>query len=799
LQGSDNSDNLCPKCGLPIGWNGSGTLSSWLFRPQECQCDLHAPQSAQFSAQPGATKNQAQTTSAAGARKPVSAQDSSRFQSKQIKRCEKCNNEYSIDFADDVCSFDGSALVVADADKIVGTTIGARFKVQTLLGLGSWGTVYLAEDQHLKREVAIKIMHEFLSHDELNCKRFQREGQMASHLSHLNIATVFDCGSLAGGRPFIVMEYLNGTGLDQLLEREGELSIKRTIKIVSQLCDGLNYAHSRGVIHRDLKPGNIVMLTNDVPKILDFGLAKWDEAGESLTASGQVVGTAEYMSPEQFQGKQIDRRSDIYSLGAIIHHMLTGQTPFDGDTLFEFIQQHLNDVPKTISAARPDMYFPAALQNTVSRCLGKDPSERFSDCQTLKDALLEADTRRNSGTTKPAFAVPQKTEKSSRTTLLVIATSLAIVASVTSVLISGSLHRASSSPPLESGLQRRPEENISVASAGMKPEVTVSHKPEIISARAEDSPPQPEIASLKLEDFPSKPKSIPMEKINTRSSMGVERVLAASDPIQKAARKQVVRPNENLQVIPPLKPKITATKLPYNHDEAENEFRLPPPDHRADTPVPAKAAMKLETTPVASSDQKGKSALEEADEQGRRYLKEKNFFEAEKCFRHTLASNDKDSVPYRRALNGMVSVCIQEHRYLEGYNYALEYSKYAPPGTMVAAINHREISDCAWALKNYVVADRELTIARDIYKSRNQMQGWCNLTRRLANFKKVELDYAAALALYKEEVECRQKLGDSRLAERALENIADCQSALKKNSTSTSETSHVEDHSKKIQ
>jgi serine/threonine protein kinase len=794
LQGSDNSDNLCPKCGLSIGWNGSGTLSSWLFRPQECQCDLQAPQTAPISAQSAATKNQAQSTSTSTAaiRKPESAQDSSRFQSKQIKRCEKCNNEYSIDFADDVCSYDGSVLVVADADKIVGTTIGARFKVQTLLGLGSWGAVYLAEDQQLKRDVAIKIMHEFLSHDELNCKRFQREGQMASHLSHLNIATVFDCGSLAGGRPFIVMEYLNGTGLDQILEREGELSIKRTISIVSQLCDGLNYAHSRGVIHRDLKPGNIIMLANDVPKILDFGLAKWDEAGESLTASGQVVGTAEYMSPEQFQGKPIDRRSDIYSLGAIIHHMLTGQTPFEGDTLFEFIQQHLNDAPKTISAARPDMYFPAALQNTVSRCLGKDPSERFSDCQTLKDALLEADIRRGSGTTKPALAVPQKTEKSRQTTLLVIGTSLLIVASVTAVVIGGSLNHGFSKPSSESAQQPRAGEKISVASAGMKPEVTLSHKPEIISAKGEDSPPQPEIVSPKPEDFSSKSENVPIEKITTHSPVGVKTVLAASDPIHKVAKNQIVQPNKNLQVIPPLKPKITATKLPYNHDEAERELRLPPPppprsDHRAGSPVAAKAVAKVETTSVASSDQKGNSALEEADEQGRRYLKEKNFFEAEKCFRQIIASNDKDSVPYRRAVNGMVIMCIQEHRYLEGYNYALEYSKYAPPGTMVAANNHRQISDCAWALKNYVVADRELTLARDMYKSRNQMLGWCNITRRLANFKKVEHDYAAAIALYKEEAEQRQKLGDSKLTERALADIANCQSVLRKNSTSTSE------------
>jgi serine/threonine protein kinase len=804
LQGSDN---LCHRCGLQIGWNGSGTLASWLFRPPECQCDWQAAETRPASFQAAETKPQIATASRAASSpvptKTPTGENSLRYQSKQIKRCQKCNNEYSIDFADDVCSFDGCALVVADADKIVGSTIGARYKVKGLLGAGSWGAVYLAEDQQLKRQVAIKIMHEFLSHDDLQCKRFQREGQTASNLTHPNIATVYDCGSLADGRPFIVMEYLNGIPLDQIVKREGELSIKRTTTIVSQLCDGLHYAHSKGIIHRDLKPGNIVLLDNDLPKLLDFGLAKWGEAGDSLTASGQVVGTAEYMSPEQFQGKELDGRSDIYGLGAVIHYMLTGQKLFQGDNLFELFNQHMNELPKSISAARPDLYFPAALQDTIFRCLSKEPSERFADCLMLKDALSAADIRRSSGVTKLAAATTTPAAaglprgKTHRTAMLVIGASLLTVAGVTAIIANGSLREGFSKSSSKTLLKEasipvagkkndqsnaQPGNSASAATGAPQTGRLVSASADRAEQKKTSSiaPTAIESTTKSKNGVSRKTKSIPAETTAPTKSTASKTTIATAVPTVKSPKSQLAEPRKVAELIPKPKQK----EVPTRPGEEDKELSLPPPNKGGERATPAKDEKTAAATSASSGAASGTTNGAHADLlKGRHYLQTKNLFDAEKCFRQVLEANDRNLYP--AALHELLTLCMQEHRNLEAMNYALEYSRYTKPGTMVAATTHKDIGDCASALRNYVVADRELSLARDAYRDLNQLPGWCNLTRRLAVVKRAQGDYAAAAALYREEADYRQKLGDTKLTERALADIATCQSELKKHPTGT--------------
>ena len=807
------SDNLCQRCGLPIGGSGSGTLTSGLARPQECQCAVQQAGSVQSS--------------------PKAAETVVRYQSRQVKRCQKCNNEYSMDFAEDVCSFDGCALVIADADKIVGSTIGARYKVQTVLGVGSWGAVYLAEDQQLKRQVAVKIMHEFLSHDELHCKRFQREGQTASNLTHPNIATVYDSGSLADGRPFIVMEYLNGLGLDQVLQREGELSIKRTIKIVSQLCDGLHYAHSKGVVHRDLKPGNIVLLENDVPKLLDFGLAKWGEAGDSITASGQVVGTAEYMSPEQFQGKQLDGRSDIYSLGTVIHYMLTGQKLFQGETLFDFFHQHVSDPPKSISAARPDLYFPAALRNEVLRCLSKDPAERLADCQTLKDALSEAGTGRSSEMVKLSAASttgPQQKVKAGRTAIFAIGASLLTIGGITAIIANSSLRdgfsNASSKVSQQDSSIRLTTNNInqsnvlrtsnaSSPSGGLQAEqianVSADHvgEKEISSAPAatKSAPQTTAKSAIKRESDNSREGEVtPAETTARTKSTAVKSALAAAALTVTSTKSQPAERRKNAELIPPTKQAGTSTKLPYKSDEVNTELSLPPPDKVSEASTPAKG----ETTPATNSASTGtfnnnsdgtansETSSDESDlMRGRRYMQTKNLVEAEKCFKRVLATNDRSSISYLPALHGLVTLCMQENRTQEAMDYAIEYSKDAKPGSLGAAMNHKLIGDCACTLRNYVLAEKELSLARDSFRNLNGMPAWCNLTRRLALVKRAEGDYAAAAALYKEEADYRQKVGEP--TGRALADLATCQSELKKHQAVTSETPTVDSKTQDVQ
>ncbi len=305
----------------------------------------------------------------------------------RIKRCQICGSDYPLEHAGEVCSLDGGQLVAAPLDQLIGSLIDARYKIESTLGLGGWATVYLATDQKLDRKVAVKILHAFWreSADQLN--RFRRESKLAASLTHPNLAMLFDYGVLSNGQPFLIMEYLRGETLEQLISREGRLPVKRTVALVGQICDALNFAHKRGVIHRDLKPANIVVLDGDAVKLLDFGLASWVDSSLSLTSPGESVGTPQYMSPEQCQGKQVDLRSDIYSLGLIIYKMLTGTRPFQGRTMFEAFSEHINQPPKPLVEACPDLYFPPLVREAVMRCLAKEASERFADCIELKQAL----------------------------------------------------------------------------------------------------------------------------------------------------------------------------------------------------------------------------------------------------------------------------------------------------------------------------------------------------------------------------------------------------------------------------
>jgi len=276
-----------------------------------------------------------------------------------------------------------------------GTKLGP-YEIQSALGAGGMGEVYRARDTRLDRTVAVKVLPTHLASDLNLRERFDREARTISSLSHPNICHLYDVG-LQDGTSYLVMEYLEGETLADRL-RKGPLPLEQALKYGIEICDGLEKAHKSGVVHRDLKPGN-VMLTKSGAKLMDFGLAKpilsasasnsgvTQALGTSespLTTAGMLIGTIQYMSPEQLEGSDADARSDIFALGAVLYEMVTGKRAFEGKTPASTIAAILAADPPPIAKAQP--LSPPALEATVRSCLEKDPDERL---QTAHDVKLQ--------------------------------------------------------------------------------------------------------------------------------------------------------------------------------------------------------------------------------------------------------------------------------------------------------------------------------------------------------------------------------------------------------------------------
>ncbi|MFO0578448.1 MAG: serine/threonine-protein kinase [Polyangia bacterium] len=255
------------------------------------------------------------------------------------------------------------------------------------LGEGGMGVVYLARHVLLKKPVALKLLRK--SHDEQAWKRFVQEAQTASMVNHTNVVAITDFGVISG-HPYLVMEFLEGQTLTEAIN-EGPIPAVRMCRIGAQIARGLHAVHEKGIVHRDLKPDNIFLLEregkSDVVKIVDFGLAKL-EAGQRLTQDGTVVGTAEYISPEQVTGQDTDHRSDQYSLGCILYEMLTSQLPFEGESTATLIYKHVYKNPTSPRKLRPEMSIPASVEQVVLRAMAKKPTDRFKDMRELEQALV---------------------------------------------------------------------------------------------------------------------------------------------------------------------------------------------------------------------------------------------------------------------------------------------------------------------------------------------------------------------------------------------------------------------------
>jgi serine/threonine-protein kinase len=271
---------------------------------------------------------------------------------------------------------------VAVSDSLIDTLFDGRYRIQRKLGAGGMADVYLAEDQELGRRVAIKILNGRHANDDQFIERFRREAKNAAALNHPNIVSIYDRGE-AEDTYYIAMEYLDGRTLKELIVSRGAAPMNVAIEYARQILSALRFAHRHGIVHRDIKPHNVLVDGEGRVKVTDFGIAR---AGTSqMTETGSIVGTAQYLSPEQAKGGEVDPRSDLYSLGVVLYELLTGKTPFDGETPVEIAMKHLSTAPKPPSKLRPDI--PRELDMVVLRALAKNPDERYQSADEMEADL----------------------------------------------------------------------------------------------------------------------------------------------------------------------------------------------------------------------------------------------------------------------------------------------------------------------------------------------------------------------------------------------------------------------------
>ena len=291
-----------------------------------------------------------------------------------------------------------------------GMEFGPRFRIEKLLGSGGMGKVYKAFDKELSRTVALKTLLPELVHDHLLTQRFKQELLLASKISHRNILRIHDLGEVDGVK-FISMAFIEGKDLNQLLKEEGPFPLERSLKIARQLCEALDAAHSEGVVHRDFKPQNVLVGNNDQVYVSDFGLAtSLETAKMGMTRTGAVMGTPRYMSPEQVEGKEVDSRCDLYALGLVLYEMVTGATPFSGESTWQLMYQRVQVMPKDVKLVNPAL--PDYVARVIMHCLEKDPANRY---QSAREILADLDAGRS-----PTLTVAPSTSRTVQISLPVV-------------------------------------------------------------------------------------------------------------------------------------------------------------------------------------------------------------------------------------------------------------------------------------------------------------------------------------------------------------------------------------------
>jgi eukaryotic-like serine/threonine-protein kinase len=278
---------------------------------------------------------------------------------------------------------------------LIGQVLDGRYKIEEAIGQGGMGMVFRAIQTSVHRPVAIKTLNPSLAAAPLFFERFRREAEIASHLRHPHVITVYDFGRAQDGTCYYVMELLEGESLRELVKRDGPLSLRRAVDVIEQACRGLAHAHEQGVVHRDIKPHNIIVQQldgRDFAKVLDFGLVKAleQEDEQQLTSTGQVLGTPQYMPPEQAGGEGVDHRSDLYSMGGVFYYCLTGASPYGANTVRKALTAALTQPVPTVAARRQGAPVPPALEEFIQKALAHEKEDRHQSAQEFIDALLDA-------------------------------------------------------------------------------------------------------------------------------------------------------------------------------------------------------------------------------------------------------------------------------------------------------------------------------------------------------------------------------------------------------------------------
>jgi serine/threonine protein kinase len=334
--------------------------------------------------------------------------------------------------------------VTAELQDRLTHTLSGRYKVKKLLGAGGMGAVFLADDLTLEREVAIKVLPPDMSRDERVVARFHREAKTAARLDHPNIIPIHRVES-ESGLHYFVMKYVTGRSLESMLDAGQPLPIPFAIRVLSEAAAALGHAHARGVVHRDVKPANIMLGADDQVVLTDFGISKAGDLTSQLTQTGMIIGTPHYMAPEQATGRDVDGRADQYSLAVLGHQLFTGKLLFSGDSAHTIIYRHVSEQPPRVAKLRPEV--PAAVDTALDRALRKEPDERFATMDAFaralrgesvaSDATPRPSTRALNAPTVRMAPAPTRARRSRRPALIAAAVAMLAIGAVGAQMVLG--------------------------------------------------------------------------------------------------------------------------------------------------------------------------------------------------------------------------------------------------------------------------------------------------------------------------------------------------------------------------
>src|SRR3954469_7481397 len=289
---------------------------------------------------------------------------------------------------------------------MVGDVLSDRYELEELVGTGGMSSVFRAHDRLLDRKVALKVLHEQYMADADYVERFRHEARAVAALSHPNIVTVIDRGE-HNGRQFIVFEYVAGENLKQLISRRGPAPVTTAIELGIQIARALSFAHQQGLVHRDVKPQNVLLNGEGSAKVTDFGIARSLDVQHGMTQTGTVLGTSDYIAPEQAQGQPVDEQTDVYSLGVVVYELLTSEVPFPGENFVAVAMRHINEEPPSVRERRPDVT--PRLDAAIRCAMAKRPTDRFSTMQAFAAELQACLAESQSAGTQVVAPAPQQT------------------------------------------------------------------------------------------------------------------------------------------------------------------------------------------------------------------------------------------------------------------------------------------------------------------------------------------------------------------------------------------------------